>query len=258
MTGSYTFHSATKTKLKTEKQKAMSTINYNLAKRLAKFKGYRLNPESLFGRKLGATHLATPAQTNGCFKIGSTVCQWQENPGFTFVGNADAICRSIGHKGWFTREDSDGSTDDSYNSTCWGVVYKISHDRYLAGVTDSDNASRKNAERGPFIMEVGKRCIYDTKEYAASAADDLARIHAEKAREYSAKDCAEQDVERLKEENEGLLESAKELIQEMKQFKGNAAPFICAALWSKIGSARAKMSRNRAKGASLRERYCLA
>jgi len=95
--------------------------------------------------------------------------RWVDDPeadlGLRLVGASHEILR-LGHSGWYV--------DTIYEDTCEGRVYRLPHGRYLAGYTDGFN---------PDAVCLDVRTVYDCERDAAHAAEEMARIYAEDARE---------------------------------------------------------------------------
>jgi len=122
------------------------------------------------------------------FNIGSTVCVWHEKPeqfarSFKFCDHI--ATRTICHKGWFL-------SDLFQDETARGVVFAISHGRFMAGIADPYQFDGK-AMSGPCVVCVDE--VFDSELDAALRADSLAECYAEDAREDDAKFRAEQDAE---------------------------------------------------------------
>ena len=69
---------------------------------------------------------------------------------------------------------------------------------------------------------------------AARSADHYAQIEAEECRDYCAKDQAEQDIERAREEIHAINQTTLSLIREIKQHGKKYTPAVCIALASTI------------------------
>lgn len=149
----------------------------------------------------------------------STFGRWHESPEVfaRFTGLAQEIIK-LRFTGWYT--DSDGCNGELAR----GVVYSLSHGRFIAGVADPVNADKNG--QGPCIFEVdakGNPCLYDDKEDAARAADSLAEIYAEGAREearlFDARQKAEIDAEDAKSDLESLRSDARSLLADIRESK---------------------------------------
>ena len=89
---------------------------------------------------------------------------------------ADQVCRSIRHTGWWC--------DDFQDAKARGVVLSLSHGRFLAGIADPHNFDDKGMT-GPCVIETGE--IFsgeDAQTEAAHRADNIAKLYAEREREY--------------------------------------------------------------------------
>lgn len=132
---------------------------------------------------------------NARFKLASSDCQWNENPAqfARSIKFCDHIAtRAIRHKGWFV-------SDIFQDETARGVVFAISHGRFMAGIADPYNFDDK-AMAGPCVVCVDE--VFDDETDAALRADSLAERFAEDAREYDAKQRAEMDAEDAARETE--------------------------------------------------------
>lgn len=125
--------------------------------------------------------------------------RWVENvsDGLRKVGDAHKIVR-LNHTGWFT--------DVFQDETVHGEVYQLP----------------ARAERTLYVPAVNDPCnddcacldftsVTDDKEEAARRADQMAERWAEEAREYSAKDQAEQRIEAINEEIEELYKDFRRI-----------------------------------------------
>lgn len=124
---------------------------------------------------------------NARFRLASSDCQWNENPEqfARSVKFCDHIAtRTIRHKGWFL-------SDVFQDETARGVVFAISHGRFMAGIADPYQFDDK-AMAGPCVVCVDE--VFDTELDAALRADSLAERYAEDAREDDAKQRAEDDA----------------------------------------------------------------
>lgn len=121
-----------------------------------------------------------------------------------FVSNASSLLPYLRHNGWYV--------DNQQMETTMGVVYRLSHDRFLAGASDPWNCDK--AGRGPFVCD---ESVYDSPEEAARAADRLAERYSEECREDDLKQTAEAWIEEsrdcigiLREEIRGLVAGIRE------------------------------------------------
>lgn len=127
--------------------------------------------------------MKTSANLGSRFNVGSSACQWHENPS-SFARSirfCDAIACSIRHKGWFL-------SDVFQDETARGVVFAISHGRFMAGIANPYEFDDK-AMDGPCVVCVDE--VFDSETDAALRADWLAERYAEDAREDDAKQRAE-------------------------------------------------------------------
>lgn len=123
--------------------------------------------------------MKTPKFTNPLgarFNVGSSICQWHEQPTqFTrSIKWCDKIAsRTIRHRGW-------SLIDEGYGATARGVVFAISHGRFLAGIADPYQFASEQM-RGPCVVCVDE--TFETELDAALRADSIAECYAEKERE---------------------------------------------------------------------------
>lgn len=100
-------------------------------------------------------------------------CEDTENAGLRFVGFADELApHAIKHKGWYT--DPDGFDGEVYRGAVWQLPARGGQCIYVAGFADPNNEGAALIDFEP-ILTISK---------AAYRADDTARIHAEREREY--------------------------------------------------------------------------
>lgn len=216
----------------------MHTINPSLLSRLAAKRAdkYRSPFATSYSSRWGGQ----------VFNIGQNVGyrhtfgRWHESPEtpFRFVGLAHSII-SLRHTGWYVQHDECGETTR-------GVVYMLSHDRYLAAATDAWQS--RDDGKGPCVFEVGKNgtpCIYSAKEDAAQAADSFAERYAESQREddrlQGERQKAENDAEDAKTEIAELRDDARALLSEIRESRLSNA--LCARLTREFQAMRAKMHR---------------
>ncbi len=122
---------------------------------------------------------------NAHFKIGSTVCVWDESPELRNAGFADEVV-NLRHKGWFVSEEFQ-------DEVARGVVFLLPHGKFLAGIADPFND-------GPHMLALE---TYSSKEDAARAADHIAEVYAG--------DCRDSDREaRLELETQEALQEESE------------------------------------------------
>jgi hypothetical protein len=179
------------------------------------------------------------------FAVGENVgyrhsfARWHESPEtpFRFVGLA-SDCVKLGHTGWHTRDDDCGS------ELSRGVVYMLSHGRYLAAIADTQQSDKDGT--GPAMIETDKAGnleIYGDKESAAQAADRLAEIYAESAREEDRVFQRVQSLETERDEAESTLDElrsdARGLLEEIRDSK--LSPGLCQRLKTQLVSMRRRM-----------------
>jgi hypothetical protein len=138
-----------------------------------------------------------------------------ENPheSFRFAGYAHKIIK-LNHTGWFT--------DEYQYETTKGVLFRMTHGRFIAGCTDAWNWCDKS-HSGPVMFKCdssGNVEIYHDETSAAIAADHIAENWAELCREDNVKQSAESriedmrcEVKRLKDRRLYLLSLSRHPIQ---------------------------------------------
>lgn len=128
------------------------------------------------------------------------------------VGEAHEIV-SLGHTGWYS--------DNYQDTTLVGHVCQLpgrdGQCRYLAYYQE---------ESGVVVMDAQ---IHEEKEDAARAADELARIAAEHAREHCAEFQAEQDIADAKEQIHELGRQIRSILRDMREHPSSLSPVIKAA-----------------------------
>ena len=156
------------------------------------------------------------------FECGpSGVMAWIESPDFRFVGPSHEILPRLRHKGWFA--------DDQCGEVTMGVVYRLSHGRFVAGCSDPWNCDKRGA--GPFLLEDS---VFDCPEEAARRADRLAEIYGEFLRADAAKQQAKEELAQLRED-------ARELVAGIRQSR--LAPSVCDRLRRDFKALRRDMSK---------------
>ena len=128
----------------------------------------------------------TSASLGAIWRSGSTSLQWAERPaalGLRFVGYADDIAR-LGHRGWFNRDDSEGST-------LRAGVWRLPHGRLVPGYVEMEGGESMNGESaalalGEIIREQGgsESDDRDAERDCARLADSIAEHVAEAEREH--------------------------------------------------------------------------
>jgi hypothetical protein len=215
----------------------MQNINAKLLARLAAKKAgkYRSPSAANYSSKWGGT----PFAVGGNVGYRNSFARWHESPEtpFRFVGLA-SDCVKLGHTGWYTRGDDCGS------ELSRGAVYMLPHGRYLAAIADPYQSAKDGT--GPAMIETdreGNPEIYRDKESAAQAADRLAEIHAESAREDDRVFCRVQSLESERDEAENTLDElrsdARGLLEEIRESK--LSPGLCQRLKAQLASMRREM-----------------
>ncbi len=131
----------------------------------------------------------------------------------------DEVALTIQHKGWFT----DGYCDDVYR----GVVFNLPHGRFGIGLVDGDGKYWNK----PILF----RESYDCEIRAAHAADEEARVAAEKAKSANLKYHSEEAIAEIKDtELPRVRESILETIEGIRA--STLHPKACAALKRQVES----------------------
>lgn len=148
------------------------------------------------------------------------------------VDYADKLAR-IDHQGWYADDDS-GCLNGTYRGQVWRLPSRRGIALHVAGFIEPNT--------GCAILDAsrGKLRTFELARDAALAADELARIHAERDREFQAianAECLADD--RMRES----ASDAREAIAAFREQRaiGQVAPRICAMLRSEIASARQRM-----------------
>lgn len=171
-----------------------------------------------------------PAMTEGADKGA----RWIENaaPWLRFAGYADELAgRAVDHTGWY----ADFYQDSTYRGAVYLLPGRNGETIAAPGYADPHNAGAAFIDFGNLQRDIDGA---EAKRSAALAADDLARRHAEAARDY---DTAWQAGSQYAGRGEIVAETRKSLLAilaERRAAKGNAesCPAICAALAGQIES----------------------
>lgn len=215
----------------------MQSINTKLLARLAAKKAgkYRSPSAGNYSSKWGGAPFAIGENVG----YRHTFARWHESPEtpFRFVGLA-SDCAKLGHTGWYTRSDDCGSDPSR------GAVYMLPHGRYLAAIADPYQSAKDGS--GPAMIETDKAGnpeIYCDKESAAQAADRLADIYAESAREDDRVFQRVKELEEERDEAESTLDElrsdARGLLEEIRESK--LSPGLCQRLTSQLVAMRRRM-----------------
>lgn len=164
-----------------------------------------------------AGHWIIPRELIGCWRS---------------VDYADKLAR-IDHQGWYADDDS-GCLNGTYRGQVWRLPSRRGIALHVAGFIEP------NAGCAILDASRGKLRTFELAHDAALAADELARIHAERDREFQ----SIADAECLAEER--MHESASDAREAIAAFRdqraiGPVAPRICAMLRADIASARQRM-----------------
>ena len=119
-------------------------------------------------------------------------CEDTADAGLRFVGFADELAPLfIQHKGWYTDPDGFGEV---YRGAVWQLPARGGQCLYVAGFADPCNEGAAFIDFEPIYGEPDDAGL---DFYAALRADEIARIHAEREREYQEKWRAAQRVRDL-------------------------------------------------------------
>lgn len=148
------------------------------------------------------------------------------------VGYADKLAR-IDHQGWYADDDG-GCMHGTYRGQVWRLPSRRGIALHVAGFIEPNT--------GCAILDAsrGKLRTFELSCDAALAADELARIHAERDREFQTiadAECQAEDRMHLS------VDEAREAIAALREQRaiGPVAPRICAMLRSDIADARQRM-----------------
>lgn len=161
------------------------------------------------------------------------------------VGAVQNITRSIDHNGWYT--------DHYQDALLVGHVYQLpakKHKaRYLAAYLES--------ESGNVILSP---TIFDSSRDAAFCADSMAQYAAEQSREFHAKDAAEQETERLKEEISETRRYCLALLKGAKVMRKSldSDNVLCRELRKSVTRYMSTIAKKRERIAALADNYWLA
>jgi len=147
------------------------------------------------------------------------------------VGYADKLAR-IDHQGWYADDDS-GLVNGIYRGQVWRLPSRRGISLHVAGFIETFGCAILDASRG-------KLRTFELARDAALAADDLARIHAARDREFQVIADAECRAEDRINESAGEAREAIAALREQRAM-GPVAPRICAMLRADIASARQRM-----------------
>ena len=196
-------------------------LNISLSKRLEAFR--KNNCQSLGGGWYDENKkwhwvphgFSTASDFGAPFKIGSSDCRWCENISghFRETGQAHKII-SLGHTGWYV--------DNFQDSLTRGIVLQLPSRNgkplYFAACTDPWN-------RNCGIIE---NYLYDEKDGAARAADQLAGRYAEDSREDDLKQMAEREIETLKDSVKNIRKEIRSLVAGIRQ--SSVSNVVCEQL----------------------------
>lgn len=146
-----------------------------------------------------------------------------------YCGDAEKLAR-LDHSGWYE--------DHHYNALIKGGVIKLRSSKgvYYIPVTygtDYDGITLYFNDSEIVARGSNEDQHEDAKRQAARNADGFAEIEAENAREYAARDQAEQDISAARETIHETNKTALNLLKEIKK-AGTFSPGICDALKSHL------------------------
>lgn len=175
---------------------------------------------------------------------------WIENTksaGLRFVGYADEITR-LDHNGWYVDEDQ----DSTYRGAVWQLPARKGVARYIAGYVDPNNKGAAFvsldviSEKGGWSRLPGRvgsswwpqeHANDEAKHDAAQQADEIARIYAEKERDYTAVANARFRYDEIPEQIATERNAIRELITELRAARKaitSELPRSCALLRAHI------------------------
>lgn len=177
--------------------------------------------------------------------------------GWRDLGDAHEVCRREGrprlieHTGWYCDQWQDGVI----RGRVLQLPARNGSPVYVAGTycTDWDGVTLHLSSR------------FDDACDAALYADECARVAAEQSREHHARDAAEQEAGRLREDIKTTRRAALALLREIrtvypgrKTTPGAEHSHICAALRARIENMLASIQADRARIAALADNFWLA
>lgn len=180
-----------------------------------------------------------------------------ERAGLRFVGHADELAgRAVDHTGWYT--DDDGICE-TYRGAVWQLPARDGSAVYVAGYSDPNNAGAALIDFDPIYGAPDDYDGNDAKRDAAMRADDVARIHAERERDYRRLWDAAQRVRDLRESIASARAEHSELASELRavraEFPTIEAPRACQALRLQLANLRARVREYRREIAELIDNY---
>lgn len=181
-------------------------------------------------------------------RVETTQKRWVEDvqaAGLRFVGYADEVV-SLRHTGWFT-DDQQG---DKYRGAVWQLPARNGESLFVYGYEDGCNP-------GSALIDFD---VTNDKGDAARWADGMAERDAEDAREWYAKDQAEQQVAELAESIVETRADVRRLLAERRQLKRqgleNAA--VCELFAERVGRLLGEVKEHKARIAALNDNFWLA
>lgn len=172
------------------------------------------------GRYLKFTDPAPAMHSSGTIELAAIA-------GLRDLGDADQVEKAIAHKGWFVDEYQ----EDCYRGHVWQLPARNGQRQYVAGYIDDI------AELARLDMRHGSPVIYSDEYEAARAADELARVEAEKRRDWNA---AQSALERARDELDTRRSAIRNDVRELRELRevlGDARVSVADRLASQIESA---------------------
>lgn len=190
-----------------------------------------------------------------------------EANGFRFVGRvvpqerARSLWDTSGDTGWYTDPYGDHSRDGW--GLCWGVVYQLpgrnGESRFVAGYQFGSFDGGPTLDCGTIYTDrdSGDATSHAAAQEAAHAADELARIAADRERDYQRAWCAGMRFKDLGEEVATLRESIKDDLAARRTIKADMARVgvpldsrewgrACSMFAESVGTAMAAIGKARA------------
>ena len=184
--------------------------------------------------------------------------------GLIYADSLEVIGQYIGAAGDYMRFSHKGYFADNFgHDVITGGVIKLRHSRgvdYLP-VTFSDSYDGvklyfNDRER----VNKGASDHSDAIRAAANSADYHAEREAESAREYDARDTAQNDIDQLREDINEAKNAARRLIQDIRAQRqtGDIKPLICGVLIHKLRDYKREVSAARERIAALNNNFWLS
>lgn len=195
--------------------------------------------------------------------------RWIEDPaavGLRFVGFADEIApRAVEHRGWFIAPEN--YDEEVYRGAVYRLPARAGRPIYIAGYREgSQNSSGAWSDMSgePAARVDLRTLIYgepddgralpgEAAREAAMAANEIARIAAEREMEYQEAWAAGAEYQRRGESIAEARSFARELLAELKAVRATVPErgAICRTLRDKLGALRRDIAESRARRAEL-------